>query len=335
MKDFSSIVVSSMVELRRNLLGFVFPQMLVGDEGVKVLNKVADTCIGIDSSFRLYKMKTLPELDVNIMKEKGLISSELVECLDYGAVVLSKDENISIMINERDHICEMCKLDGLNLINTYDMLSAYDNQLLSKLDIAYDDSIGFLTSDISNVGTGLKASITLFLPGLFFTGRINEIIGSLSSQGIEFDKNGDDQINSNYLFTISNNFTIGKKENEYVVRLTEIALKLCDMEIKSRTELLSQRYIDDVTDKVFRAFGILTNCYKINELEASRLLGELKMGMALDIVRFKDFDIIDKLLLDIKPYALTKISDSKVTISELDKYRAKFLCNILKSKRIK
>ena len=335
MKDYSSIIVSSKVQLNRNLIGFEFPSMLTGDTGIKVLNKLADNVLKIDSDFKLYKMKTLPELDVNIMCEKGLITHKLIDSQNYGAVVLSKDENVAIMLNEQDHLCETCTYSGLNLINAYERLNVIDNQILSKLDIAYDDSIGFLTSNINQVGTGLKASITLFLPALFLLGRIRDIVNSLSNQGIEFVSLAEEQSNSNYIFTISNLYTIGKKENEYVVRLTEIALKISEMEVRARNELLSNRFVDDVKDKVFRAFGVLTNCYKINEREAISLLGEIKMGIALDFLRFKDVDFVDNLVVDIKPYSLTKISESKVTVAELDKYRAKFLANILKTKRIK
>ena len=335
MKDYSSIIVSSKVQLSRNLIGFEFPSMLTGEAGVKVLNKLADNILKIDSEFKLYKMKTLSELDVNVMREKGLITHRLIESENYGAVILSEDENVAILLNEQDHIVENCTYLGLNLINAYDRISAIDNQILSKLDIAYDDSIGFLTSNINQVGTGLKASITLFLPALALTSRIRDIANSLSNQGIELVSLGDEQLSNSYTFTISNIFTIGKKENEYVVRLTEIALKISEMEVRARTELLSPRFLDDVKDKVLRAFGVLTNCYKINEREASDLLGEIKMGIALDLVRFKEVDFIDNLLNDIKPYSLTKISESKVTIAELDKYRAKFLANIIKTKRIK
>lgn len=336
MKDYSSIVVQSKVRLLRNLTGFEFPSMFEGNEGVKVLNKLADVILKIDPDFKLYKMGTLPELDVNIMHEKRLVSGKLMDASAYGAVVLSKDEDVSIMINESDHLCEQCIMKGLNLINAYDRLNIVDNQLLSKLDVAFDDSIGFLTSSISNVGTGLKASVTLFLPALSFAGKIREITSSLSNQGYDFSSITTDEIeNQPYTYTISNNQTIGKRETDYVVKVTEFAIRICEMEIKARNELLSAQYLDDVKDKVYRAWGVLTNCHKIQVFEAQQLLGELKMGVALDLIRFKDVNFIESLMIDILPYSLTKISDSKVTISELDKYRAKFLASVLKTKRIK
>ena len=332
MKDYSSIVVGSKVVLLRNLSGFNFPSMISGDEGIKVLNKLADAVLKINSSFKLYKVKTLPELDINIMHEKKLITSNLIDACNYGAVVLSDDEQISIMINESDHLCEQSIMKGLNLINAYDKLDAIDNQLLSKLDIAYDDSVGFLTSNISNVGTGLKASITLFLPALTFTKKITSISASLINQGYEFSSALSEE---SYTYTVSNINTIGRRETDYVVKVTEIAIKLCEMEIRARNELLSANYIDDIKDKVYRAWGVLTNCHKISVSEAECLLGELKTGVALDLIRFKDVDFIENLMIDIMPYSLTKISNSTVTISELDKYRANFLSNVLKTKRIK
>ena len=266
MKDYSSIIVSSKVRLLRNLVGFEFPSMFSGDAGIKVLNKLADTILKIDKSFKLYKVQTLPELDVNVMHEKKLITNKLIDAASYGAVVLSADEEVSIMINETDHIAEQCMMQGLNLIKAYDRLNDIDNELLSKLDIAYDDSIGFLTSNVANVGTGLKASVKLFLPALTMNGKIREIISTLSNQGFEFSSNDDEFESHAYTYTISNAITIGRKETDFVVKVTEYAIKISEMEIKARNDLLSAYNIDDVQDKVQRAWGEFTERLKNADL---------------------------------------------------------------------
>ena len=336
MKDYSSIVVSSKVRLLRNLNGFRFPTYFEGEEGIKVLNKIADVVLKFDEEFKLYKVKALPELDANIMHEKKLISNMLLDINEFSAVLLSKNEDISIMINETDHIVETCEMSGLNLINVYDRINNIDNQILSKLDIAFDDVVGFLTSKITDVGTGLKASISLFIPGLAITGRIREINSYVTSQGYEFLSAFDSQMQTlAYTYTVSNIQTIGNKETDIVVKVSEIALKICEMEIRARNELLQIANIDKIKDKVFRAWGILTNCYQISHLEAEELLGDLKMGVALNMIRFKEVNFIENLMVDVLPYSLTKISGSKITMAELDKFRATFLANILKAKRIK
>ena len=270
------------------------------------------------------------------MHEKRLITNALIDGKNFSAAMLSQNEDISIMINETDHIVENCEMSGLNLINVYDRINAIDNQILSKLDIAYDDSIGFLTSKIDNVGTGLKASILLFIPALSMMGKIREISSFVSNQGFEFSSICDGELeNFAYTYTISNIQTIGKKETDFVVKVTEIALKICEMEIRARNELLQIGNSDKLKDKVFRAWGVLTNCYQISSSEAEELLGDLKMGVALDIIRFKEVGFIEHLMIDVLPYSLTKISGSKITMAELDKFRANFLANVLKSKRIK
>lgn len=336
MKDYSSIVVSSKVRLLRNLNGFRFPLFFDGEEGIKVLNKIADSLLKFDEGFKLYKLSALPELDANIMHEKRLISSILLEDKTASAVLLSDSEDVSIMINETDHIVETCEMSGLNLINAYDRINAIDNQILSKLDIAFDDAIGFLTSNIANIGTGLKASISLFIPALVVTGKIREISVFVTNQGFEFSSSMESEIETlGYTYTISNIQTIGRKETDFVVKVTELALKICEMEIRARNELLMQPNCDKIKDKVYRAWGILTNCYQISHTETEQLLGDLKMGVALDIIRFKEVNFIEHLMVDVLPYSLTKISGSKITMAELDKYRATFLSSILKSKRIK
>ncbi len=335
MKDYSSIVVRSKVSLHRNLNGFLFPSMLEGVEGTKVLNKIADTVLTLDDKLKIYKVKTLPELDINVMHEKRLISAKLMDSYGYGAVILSGDENVSIMINESDHLVEECRFGGLTLISAFDQLNAIDNTIMSKFDIAYNDVLGFLTSDTAIIGTGLKASVTLFLPALTICGKINEVLASVSSQGFSVNSFDDEIDYQAYTFQISNLNTIGKKETEIVVRLTELAIKIAEFEIKARKELLTFKFADDVKDKLYRAWGILTNCYKLSVEEAQKLLGELKMGVALDLLRFKTIDVLDNLMTDILPYSLTKISNSKVATAELDKYRATFVANVLKSKRIK
>lgn len=336
MKDYSSIVVSSNIKLRRNLVGFNFPLTLDEITGIKVLNKVADTILKLDDDFKIYKLKTLSDLDKNIMLEKELITEKILENEDFSATILSKDEDVSIMINEEDHILESCTKSGLNLILAYDTLNGLDNEILSKLDIAFDDSLGFMTSNISKLGTGLDASAKLFLPGLSLTGKIKNLQQEINNQWIELSLQRDENFRDNeYLFVVRNNQTIGKRESDYVIKITELVIRICEMEILARSELLSKKYVDDVRDMVFRAWGIATNCYKISETEAQKIITELKIGVALDFVRFKEVSCLENLIKDVMPYSLTKISEMKVSASELDKYRATFLANVLKSKRIK
>ena len=203
MQDFSSIIVSSKIKLLRNLAGFTFPSMIDEEDGIKVLNKVAETVLKIKKDYKIYKVSSLPELDINVMREKKLVTSKLIDAYNFGAVILSNDETVSVMINESDHIVEQVNLVGFNLMKAFEIISNLDDQIVSKLDIAFDNSIGYLTSNINNVGTGLKASITMFLPALSLSGAIKDIISKIQVQGFEVNSINEDEDNHTYFYTFS------------------------------------------------------------------------------------------------------------------------------------
>ena len=151
--DISSIVMSSRIRLARNLDKLPMPPRLSGENGFKVLKLVADSVSGLDE-FKIYTIKSLPDIDAHVLQEKHLISKDLLDKKDFGAVILNTDETISIMVNEEDHIREQCFLRGLELERAYQMLNALDDKMLKKLNVAYSDDFGFLTTCITNLGTG-------------------------------------------------------------------------------------------------------------------------------------------------------------------------------------
>lgn len=337
MVDYSSIVLSSKVQLARNLNGFIFPSMFEEIDGIKIINKISDSLIDdLGPTYRFYKIGNLSEIDKNVMKERDIISEKLINAENFGGAIVSDDEKVSIMINEEDHIKEQCEEFGLNLISAYDRLNEIDNLILTRFDIAYDDSLGFLTSCVDQVGTGLSASVKLFLPALARNEKISEIRNFCLDQGFDLSPvSFDDFKNCLYHYELVSKQSIGRKETDIIFKLTDIAIKICKLEIESRNELLNIENKAGIIDSVYRAWGILTNCYKITTNEAQNMLAELKMGVPLDIVKFKDNKLLDYLMLKVLPYSLSKTIKNGEPVYNLDEYRAKFLSDILKTKRIK
>ena len=336
MIDYSSIVLSSKIQLSRNLNGFVFPSMFEELDGIKVFNKITDLLLEEFENFKLYKIGSLSEIDKNVMKEREIISEKLIDADGFGGAVVSDDESVSILINETDHIKEQCTVSGLNLILAYDKLNEIDNQILSKFDIAYNDSLGFLTSCLDDVGTGLCASVRLFLPAISRNGKISELKTICQEQGYDLvPVSFFDMKQCLYYYELKNIQTIGRKETDIIFKLTDLAIKICKIEIQNRNELLQFEKKSQVIDSVYRAWGILTNCYLISASEAQNLISELKMGVPLDIIKFKDNKILDYLMLNVLPFSLSKTTKNGEPIYNLDEYRARFLNGILKTKRIK
>lgn len=333
-KDISSIVVSSRVRLARNLDKMPMPPRLNGEKGYQVLKKVVDSVKGLDE-FKIYTIKQLPEADAHVMQEKHLISNDLLEKQDFGAVILNADESISIMVNEEDHLREQCFLRGLELEKAFETLNDYDNKMLSKLDVAFSEQFGFLTSCITNLGTGMRASVMMFLPALTLSGEIRAIISSLQSRGlcvrgIYGESTGCD----GYMYQISNARSLGVNEKEIIGSVKEAVLWVCELENRARQELLKSREIE-VTDKVYRAYGVLCNCYTLSSHELMQLAGEVKMGIALGLLRLKDNGVLDRLSVECMPYSLSKIAKSSLEGDQRDLFRAKYVNSVLKNQRIK
>ena len=175
----------------------------------------------------------------------------------------------------------------------------------------------------------------LFLPALTLTKKIDSIIGNLTKNGLAVrGAYGEATDYLGYLYQISNERTIGKSEEDYIRQINSIIIQICDMEIDARKQLLLTRETE-VKDVVGRAYGVLTNCYLLPVEEFMRLAGEIKMGIALNLVRMKDNHIVDKLLATLAPYTLCKLAGNVSTMQEEQKFRAEYVAKVLKSNRIK
>ena len=335
-KDYSSIVVSSRARLSRCFADVPFPSKMTEEDGRKIIKKVYNVLSVDDENFKLYTMKEIPKSEAYIMQEKHLISHDLIENHESGAVLINEDETISIMINEEDHLREQCILKGLNIETAYDIINKIDDKICKKLDVAYDDNLGYLTSCITNVGTGLRVSVMLFLPALTLLGKMDNITSNLKKNGFTVrGAYGEVTDSLGYMYQISNERTLGKTEQEYINQLKAIVVQICDMEVDARKQLIVTREAE-VKDTVFRAFGILTNCYILKIEEFMRLAGEIKMGISLNLIRMKDNHIIDKLFNTCAPYSLCAAAGGMVKTSEDEqKFRAMYVSNILKNNRVK
>ena len=331
--DISSIVVSSRIRLARNIADFAMPQQMKPEEGNTVLKKVAASVKDLDD-FKVYSIKSLPKEDAFVMQEKHLISLDLLE-KDYGAVVLSSDETVAIMVNEEDHIREQCLLRGLELEKAYEKLNAIDDKILSSLNIAFDDKLGFLTSCITNVGTGMRASVLMFLPALTLSGEMNDIIRALEDKGLcARGVYGEASSFDGFMYQISNSTSLGKTEKEIVGAVKEAVLRICDYENRARKTLLATRETE-ITDRVLRAYGVLTNCYTLTSSELLKMGGEVKMGIALGIIRLKDNGLLDKFATTCMKYNLSKIAGLKLEGEHEGIFRASYVAKLLKNQRIK
>lgn len=328
-----NIIVSSRIRLARNIADKPFSN----NTDLNTANIVLDTvfsALNEVSNFNFYKCKNLKNEVLEEMLEDHLISSELINNSDISGVAISQDNTVSIMVNEEDHIRAQCILDGLNLKNAFDIISDIDTELIQKLKFAFDERLGFLTACPTNVGTGLRASVMMFLPGISLTNNVQEMINAVSKFGICVRGAYGEGSNANgYLFQISNQFSLGKSEEEIVQLVESTALKICDLEIRARKLLLDTNK-NVLTDEIYRAYGILSNCYKISTGEAVELLSKLKLGCDIDLIRLKSPEIIDDLLKNVSPLKINKLSTKMLNPEARDLFRADYIGRVMKNNRI-
>lgn len=184
----ADIILTSRIRLARNLKDYLFPTIFTKEEADKVLKQVESVIPLLNlhplKDAELLKMEELQPLQKQVLVEKHLISPSLADQSITGACLLSQNEEISIMINEEDHIRIQCILSGLQLQAALDLANAVDDQLEQHLDYAFNEVRGYLTSCPTNVGTGLRASVMLHLPGLVMTQQMRQLIPSINQLGL-------------------------------------------------------------------------------------------------------------------------------------------------------
>ena len=181
----NTVVVSTRIRLARNLAGFPFPSKMNDAQANEILYLVSKNLKKIDpNEYTRYDIGKLSNSEASLMQEQYLISAALSKRLNGGAAFVSRDRAVSIMVNEEDHLREQYICKGFDLYNAYERLSAIDDGLAGELDFAFDNTLGYLTACPSNLGTGMRASVMMFLPALTLSGEIKEGFRDWKSKGM-------------------------------------------------------------------------------------------------------------------------------------------------------
>jgi protein arginine kinase len=252
------------------------------DQADQLINRVYGA-FGDSGEYRLLRMVDLGDNDRMLLVEKHLCSLDLAKSAK-GALMLNSDENISIMINEEDHIRIQCILPGLDLEKA-DRLSSEADQLLSeKLDYAYDDQFGYLTACPTNVGTGMRASAMVHLPALSLAKQSDPMLAALSKFGIAVRGfYGEGTAAPGHIYQLSNQMTLGVSEKEIVSNLTETIGRLSDQE-EQIMERINEKGHVELADLVSRSYGICRYAQRMGTSEFMEHMSNLKLGVSSGII---------------------------------------------------
>ncbi len=326
------VVVSSRVRLARNLRKRPFPGWAKKAERASILELVrprVEELPEMQDSFS-ESLQDLPALDRQVLVERHLISREHAAKGTGSAVVINRRQTLSIMINEEDHLRMQSIRSGLQLKQAFKLVDKIDSALESKLEFAYDPRLGYLTACPTNVGTGMRASAMLHLPGLVLSELINQVIQAVSKIGLAVrGLYGEGTEAMGNLFQISNQTTLGEREDDIINRLSKVIETIIEKEHDARQVLL-QKKPNTLSDQIGRAYGVLTYAHAMASKEALNLLSIIKLGVDLGAFPEERRFSIDELFIETQPAHLQKTSQQKLNAEERDHLRAQIIRERLK-----
>lgn len=334
------IVLSSRVRLARNLDGIPFPQRMSEEDGNKILAgvRLAVEKMNSEKKWSRLELTRLDELSANereILVEKHLISPQHATKSRFGAVVLSDDESVSIMVNEEDHLRIQVILPGLKVMEAWQVANSLDDGLEQTLDLAYDEKRGYLTACPTNVGTGLRASVMMHLPGLVITKQIAGLVNAIGQFGLTVrGLYGEGTEAAGNIFQISNQITLGRSEEEIINNLLAVVKQIIQQERQAR-EKLHKEWGEQLKDKIWRSYGILRYAQTMTSQEAINLLSNVRLGVDLGILQGVESTVLNELMVLMRPAYLQKLAGKELSPMERDLRRALLIRDRLKLCEVK
>ncbi|WP_428910360.1 protein arginine kinase [Niallia sp. Krafla_26] len=323
------IVLSSRIRLARNIDQYKYSFLNSNEEALQVIETIRSrieqgpyTKMG---NMDLLMMEELQPLQKRVLVEKHLISPHLAENANHGACLLSENEEVSIMINEEDHIRIQCLYPGLQLQEALNTAFEIDDWIEEEIDFAYDEKFGYLTSCPTNVGTGLRASVMMHLPGLVMTHQMNRIIPAINQLGLVVRGiygEGSEALGN--IFQISNQITLGKSEQDIVEDLQSVVSQIVSQERAVRDTLIKTSNIQ-LEDRVFRSLGVLMNSRIIESKEAAKCLSDVRLGIDIGYIKEIPRNILNELMILTQPGFLQQYAGGPLRPNERDIRRASLI----------
>ena len=320
----ANIIMSSRIRLARNLVKLPFPNKLAKKGASDILNTVESSLGGInifkDSMF--LHLSDLDNVDKQFLVERHLMSCEHSSNTDGKGLIVSKEEVLSVMVNEEDHLRIQVMQSGFNLEETWKIINAIDDVMSQNLDFAFLSDWGYLTACPTNTGTAMRGSVMLHLPALVMTKQVNKVLAAIAK--LSFASRGfygeGTQASGNF-FQISNQVSLGHSEEDIIQNINGLIRQVIEQEEQARQALLLQNR-PMLEDKIYRSLGILKNAHIISSQETVELLSMVRLGIDVGMVKNVNRISINELFIMIQPAHLQKIEGKKLNSAERDARRA-------------
>jgi protein arginine kinase len=325
--NHADIVISSRVRLARNLTEFSFPNRAANKVLEEILAVIKECFHEVDdlADSVFLNINELDGLDRQFLMERRLVSPHFINLDRPCGLIIGKDELISIMINEEDHLRIQSIQSGLEIEKAWQAIHRIDDALNNALEFAYSDQFGYLTACPTNTGTGIRVSVYINLSALALVEKIDKIIQEIARSEVAirgFYGEGTDILGN--IFQISNQMTLGRTEQSILDRIKNMSEQLISFEQQAQQELLDQKLII-VEDKLARAEATLKNAKILSSVEVVNFLSMLRLGMAMKLKEKIDYKVLNELLMLVQPAHLQKQHGNRLSSLDRDILRVKLI----------
>ncbi len=320
----TAIVLMTRVRLARNVAGNPFPGWAKPAQREEILALCKEAVAATPAMKRSLSLSVdeLTELEKQILVERHLISRELSGTKAGAGAVISKDQTVSVMINEEDHLRIQVLRSGFQLKKTWAVINELDSAIEDRLDYAYSATLGYLTACPTNLGTAMRASAMMHLPALVIASQMEKVVRAVNQLGMVVrGLFGEGSDASGSIFQISNQTTLGESEEEIIKRLGSVLSSIVEHELNARQKLLETE-TGKLQDKIGRAYGILQHGHLLSTTEAMNLLSLIRLGVDLGIFPDTHRCTIDRLFIEAQPGHLQHAQHGEFEPGQRDLLRA-------------
>jgi protein arginine kinase len=324
--EYGDVAVSTRIRLARNISKYPFPCKLNSGMKSAVINDINAALLEADFenyNFNCISTSEASPINLKSLVECHLVSPEFIKPGKFKAVFLSNANDVSIMVNEEDHIRLQAMKEGLALEETYKLADEIDSRLDKTLKFAFNDQFGYLTQCPTNLGTGMRASIMLHLPALRKCGMIDKISSSLIKLGLTIrGLYGEGSEPKGDLYQISNQVTLGISEKTALKNLNDITLQIITQERNCRKELAKNI---QVKDSICRSVGILKTAKLLNNDESMNLISNVRLGLSMGLLKGISYDVLNEISTKSQPFTLMQTLNAELSNLQRDQKRAELM----------
>lgn len=315
------VFVSSRVRLARNLSDYPFPPCLEKTGAGEIIERVKNA-LSKEKGYSTTDFSTLAEKEKISLVEKHLSSPEMLRNSLPSAIVENKEKGVSVLVGEEDHIRIQAIGAGLCLSQCLESAFEAEELIDEREKIAYSQKLGYLTHCPTNLGTGMRASVMMFLPMLTLSGRMTGLEGMLQKIGLTVRGTvGEGSSSKGSLYQISNRVSLGVSEEEIIKNLTDAAEELANAERELRKTYMEEKDLS-LEDRIMRSYGIMKYARSVDTEELYRLYSDVRLGVSMGYVKGLCEADIDSLLLKCKPATLCILEGKDLDARSRDMTRA-------------